>query len=174
MLVSQAMHTSVFALQDDATRQDAADWLRKMEERGAESWSHWQRLFPLVDAEGRLTGMLTRGQMIDSARKPDLSAPLALDANPEPKTMSPFTTLRSCAEAMSQSNLTSYPVVSADGKLVGVITINDLLKGRSRQAHRESDRERVLRLRWPFGAKPGAVTQTVDVPSSPDETGAPV
>jgi len=37
------------------------------------------------------------------------------------------------------------------GKLVGVLTINDLLKGRSEQAHREHDRERVLRLRWPFG-----------------------
>jgi hypothetical protein len=41
-------------------------------------------------------------------------------------------------------------VVSADGKLLGVMTINDLLKGRSEEAHREGDRERMLRLRWPF------------------------
>lgn len=33
MLASQAMHTSVFALSDDATRKDAFDWLSKMEER---------------------------------------------------------------------------------------------------------------------------------------------
>jgi H+/Cl- antiporter ClcA/CBS domain-containing protein len=166
MLVSQAMHTSVFALSDAATRQDATDWLHKMEERGAEAWSHWQRIFPLVDAEGRLTGVLTRGQMIASARKDGATTPLANDANADPKTMSPFTTLRSCAEQMAESKLTSYPVVSADGKLAGVITINDLLKGRSEQAHRETDRERVLRLRWPFGGKP---TQDV-VPLQTNDT----
>jgi CBS domain-containing protein len=111
-------------------------------------------VFPLVDAEGKLTGMLTRSQMIAAGRKEDLTAPLAADANPEPMTMSPFTTLRSCAAAMAESKLTSFPVVSADGKLVGVVTIDDLLKGRSEQTHRESDRERVLRLRWPFGGGP--------------------
>jgi len=168
MLVSQAMHTSVFALPDDATRKDATDWLNKMEERGAEAWSHWQRIFPLVDADGRLTGVLTRGQMIVAARKEDSLTPLKDEANAEPKTVSPFTTLRSCAEQMAESKLTSYPVVTADGKLAGVVTINDLLKGRSEQAHRETDRERVLRLRWPFGGKS---TTTVAAPG--DDTNAP-
>ena len=150
ILVSQAMHTSVFALPEDATRKDAVDWLRKMEERGGEAWSHWQRLFPLVDSEGRMTGTLTRAQLIAAARKEDLSTPLAVDANRSPKTVSPVTTLRACAMSMAESKLTSYPVVSADGKLLGVMTINDLLMGRSKEAHRESDRERVLILRWPF------------------------
>ena len=155
ILVSQAMHTSVFALPENATRKDAADWLRKMEERGSEAWSHWQRIFPLVDGEGRMTGTITRAQLIAAARKDDLSVPLAEDANRNPKTVSPVTTLRSCAMSMAESKLTSYPVVSADGKLLGVMTISDLLKGRSEEAHRESDRERVLRLRWPFGPNPG-------------------
>lgn len=150
ILVSQAMHTSVFALPENATRKDAADWLRKMEERGGEAWSHWQRIFPLVDSEGRMTGALTRRQLTAAARKEDLSTPLAADANRNPKTVSPITTLRACAMSMAESKLTAYPVVSADGKLLGVMTITDLLKGRSEEAHRESDRERVLRLRWPF------------------------
>ena len=150
ILVSQAMHTSVFALPEDATRKDAADWLRKMDERGGEAWSHWQRIFPLVDSEGHMTGTLTRAQLIAAARKEDLSVPLAVDANRNPKTVSPITTLRACAMSMAESKLTAYPVVSADGKLLGVLTITDLLKGRSEEAHRESDRERVLRLRWPF------------------------
>lgn len=156
ILVSQAMHTSVFALPENATRKDAADWLRKMEERGSEAWSHWQRIFPLVDADGRMTGTLTRAQLIAAARKEDLSVPLAEDANRNPKTVSPVTTLRACAMSMAESKLTSYPVVSADGKLLGVMTISDLLKGRSEEAHRESDRERVLRLRWPFSPTPGS------------------
>ena len=154
ILVSQAMHTSVFALPENATRKDAADWLNKMEERGSEAWAHWQRLFPLVDSDGRLTGTLTRAQLIAAARKEDLSVPLAQDANRNPKTVSPVTTLRSCAMSMAESKLTSYPVVSADGKLLGLMTITDLLKGRSEEAHRESDRERVLRLRWPFSPGP--------------------
>jgi CIC family chloride channel protein len=171
ILVSQAMHTSVFALPDSATREDAAAWLSKMEERGGEAWSHWQRVFPLVDGEGRLTGMLTRGQMIAAGRKGDAETPLAQDANAAPQTVSPFMTLRACAQAMAESKLTSYPVVSADGKLVGVMTINDLLMGRSEQAHRESDRERVLRLRWPFSGKAAAVTGPVTTPVSVEDKG---
>ncbi len=165
MLVSQAMHTSVFALPEHATRKDAADWLAKMEERGGDAWSHWQRIFPLVDGEGRMCGTVTRAQMIGAARNEDLSKALLEDANTHPQTVSPFMTLRACAATMAESNLTSYPVVSADGKLLGVMTINDLLKGRSEQAHRESDRERVLRLRWPFGGRTTSSTgpTTTDV-----------
>ncbi len=168
MLVSQAMHTSVFALRDNALRQDAADWLRKMEERGAEAWSHWQRIFPLVDGDGRLVGLLTRSQMIAAGRQQDLSKPLALDAKLDPSTVSPFQTLRANAEMMAESKLTAFPVVSGDGKLLGVITIDDLLKGRSEQAHRESDRERVLRLRWPFSGR-GAVATGAEVAGSETE-----
>ena len=167
MLVSQAMHTSVFALPEHATRKDAADWLAKMEERGGDAWSHWQRIFPLVDGDGHMCGTVTRAQMIGAAQKDDLSEPLLEDANTAPETVSPFMTLRACAATMAESKLTSYPVVSADGKLLGVMTINDLLKGRSEQAHRESDRERVLRLRWPFGGKTtpstGPITTDVSV-----------
>ena len=115
-----------------------------------------------------MCGTVTRAQMIAAARQEDLSKPLLEDANTEPQTVSPFMTLRACAAAMAESKLTSYPVVSADGKLLGVMTINDLLKGRSEQAHRESDRERVLRLRWPFGGR--AATATGPVTSVEDDT----
>jgi H+/Cl- antiporter ClcA/CBS domain-containing protein len=174
MLVSQAMHTSVFALRDNATNKDAADWYRKMSERGPEAWSHWQRVFPLVDADGRLTGMLTRSQMMAAAQQPESTEPLLKQGMPTPVTASPFHTLRSCAVTMAESNLTSFPVVASDGKLVGVITINDLLKGRSQQAHREGTRARVLRLRWPFGNRAAANLENVPTPEpvitpDPDE-----
>lgn len=174
MLVAQAMHTSVFALPATATRKDALHWLEAMEERGAAGWSHWQRVFPLVDGEGKLRGMLTRGKMIQvagSAREDGklLGLPLIEDATLEPKTMSPVDTLRTCAEAMAETKLTAYPVVNGDGKLMGVMTIEDVLKGRSEAAHKEIDRERVIRLRWPFTKQHDT---TLDVPSSPDETGA--
>jgi CBS domain-containing protein len=193
MLVSQAMHTSVFALPETATRMEARAWLKKMEERaatdgdaGANAWSHWQRMFPLVDEEGRLVGVLTRTQMITLARQPDAEPLLLADAHLDAMTVSPFTTLRACAATMAESKLTSFPVVSADGRLVGIMTIEDLLKGRREQAHRERDRERVLRLRWPFGSKETerAAESAVEgldgeepvetVAAAPDETGAAV
>jgi hypothetical protein len=78
----------------------------------------------------------------------------------------------------SGTRTTRARVVSADGKLLAVMTISDLLKGRSEEAHREGDRERVLRLRWPFGANhdtpaTGATTPAPaanDIPP-PDESG---
>jgi CBS domain-containing protein len=51
---------------------------------------------------------------------------------------------------MAASGLTHYPVVDESGKLSGILTIEDLLAGRSRERVRESARSRVLRLRWPF------------------------
>jgi chloride channel protein, CIC family len=151
MIVSEAMHTSVFALPADATRKDAADWFRKMGERGAEAWSHWQRLFPLLDCEGRLVAILTRTQMMVAAKQEDLSQPLARDGNPSPKTVAPTDTLRQVAAAMADSKLTRYPVIDEDGKFAGIITIDDLLLARGKEKQRESHRTRVLRLRWPFG-----------------------
>ncbi len=167
MLVSQAMHTSVYALNDKATCKDATEWLAKMEDRGAEGWAHWQRLFPLVDDEGRLAGALTRSQMIAAAHGGDADCPLVSKVKLEPKTISPFSTLRVVAVEMAESKLTTFPVVSSDGKLLGIVTIEDLLKGRSEQAQRESSRQRVLRLRWPYsrGAEPDTPPVEVTVPA---------
>ena len=92
MLVSQAMHTSVYALNDKATCLDAAEWLQRTEERGADGWSHWQRLFPLVDEEGRLAGALTRSQMIVAGREKDCQSTRLADRATQPTVMSPFTT----------------------------------------------------------------------------------
>jgi CBS domain-containing protein len=150
MLVSQAMHTSVFALPADATRKAAAEWYKKMGERGPGAWSHWQRLFPLLDGDGRLVSLLTRTQMMIAAKQADLSQPLAKDGNASPRTMAPTDTLRNVAAAMAESKLTRYPVLDDDGKFVGIITIDDLLLARTKEKQRESHRTRVLRLRWPF------------------------
>ena len=173
MTVSQVMHTSVFALPADATRRDAANWYRTMSERGAEAWSHWQRLFPLLDKEGKLVSLLTRTQMMISAKQQDLSQPLGKDGNRTPQTMSPTDTLRSVAEAMAESRLTRYPVLDGDGKFVGIITIDDLLLARGKERKRESHRTRVLRLRWPFGGNGESLESVAETVEALDAEEAP-
>ncbi|MBS1801410.1 MAG: chloride channel protein [Acidobacteria bacterium] len=151
VMVRDVMHTSVFALPADATRQDAANWLTRMNNRGSEAWSHWQRLFPLVDAVGKLDGVLTRSQMITAGRGGESTQPLIQSGSSRPAVVGPNDTLRSAAEKMAESHLTSFPVVDSGGGLSGILTIEDLLAARSKARMRDSDRERVLTLRWPFG-----------------------
>jgi CBS domain-containing protein len=158
VMVAQAMHTSVFALPDTATRRDAVDWLRKMDERGAQAWSHWQRLFPVLDNDGKLIAILTRTQMMASAKSVDLDVALVQDANRSPVTVQPDQTLRQVATMMADNKLSHYPVVDEVGKFAGIITIEDLLAGRTQQALRETNRDRVLRMRWPFGKAVAEVT----------------
>ena len=161
VLVGQAMHTSVYALASTASRKDAADWLRSMEERGADAWSHWQRLFPLVDGQGKLTTVLTRSQMIRAAKEREQGRALWMDGDPEPRAMSPGQTLRQAATEMAETKLTSFPVVDPGGKLVGIMTIDDLLKATTRATQRERDRVRVLSVRWPFAGRSISATETV-------------
>ncbi len=153
VLVGQAMHTSVYAMASTANRRAAADWLRSMEERGGDAWSHWQRLFPLVDEDGSLTAVLTRSQMIRAAKAGDEGRALWMDGDPEPMVMSPGETLRQAATEMAETKLTSFPVVDGSGKFAGIMTINDLLTATTRATQREKDRMRVLSLRWPFARR---------------------
>ena len=152
VMVSQAMHSSVFALPTTATRRDAAQWLATMNEKGSDAWSHWQRVFPLLNSDGTLGGILTRTQMMKSAANPDLGELLLKDAHLEPDTVAPGDTLRAVADAMAASKLTHYPVTELDGRFAGIINIEDLLIARTREKTRDSQRNRVLRMHWPFSS----------------------
>jgi CIC family chloride channel protein len=151
VMVRDVMHTSVFALPEETTRQAAVEWLAKMNERGAVAWSHWQRLFPLVDATGKLKGVLTRSQMIAAAGASNKGASLLDDGIAEPAVVGQFDTLRSVAENMAASKIRSFPVVDEVGALVGILNVEDLLEARGKASQRDTHRNRVLTLRWPFG-----------------------
>ncbi|HEY8996282.1 MAG TPA: chloride channel protein [Edaphobacter sp.] len=151
VMVREVMHTSVFALHETATRKDAVDWLARMNQRGSESWSHWQHIFPLLDEERKLTAILTRSQMIASAQAGNDAHPLIDDGISDPVTIGPWETLRLAAEKMANLKLRSFPVIDDEGKLEGILNIEDLLEARGKQSLRDSERTRVLRLRWPFG-----------------------
>lgn len=153
VMVREVMHTSVFALPETATRQEAMNWLEKMNKRGGEAWSHWQRIFPLVSKGGEMKAILTRGQMITAAESGSPEIALIEDGLRKPATVGPWETLRSAAEKMAEMKLRSFPVINEDRVLVGILNIEDLLEARGKATLRERERERVLRLRWPFAQK---------------------
>ena len=54
---------------------------------------------------------------------------------------------------MAESGFTRFPVLdpAGDEKIVGMVALNDLLHARTRNLADERARERVLRIRMPFG-----------------------
>ena len=165
VMVSTAMHTSVFALPQTAPRKEAAAWYASMQARGPEAWSHWQRIFPLVADDGALAGILTRTQMIAEATAADQDIPLLNDAAPNPIHLSTTQTLRQAAMIMAESKHTAFPVLNSDSKFAGILTIADLLTARTAAEQREQSRRRILQIRWPFRHR-GVPTPTTPAESA--------
>jgi chloride channel protein, CIC family len=110
-----------------------------------------QRLLPVIDSGGNLVGVLTRTEIQrrlseDGATpKPHLAGefaqrnPVVAFAN-EP--------LRVVVHRMAESGLTRLPVVSRDSRRVlGIISLDDLLKARVRHLEDERRRDQVFRFR---------------------------
>ncbi len=141
---------SIVALPANATLVAAESALAER----AGSGRNAQRLFPVVDAEQRLVGAITRQEVrrwIDAARE-GRSLPLATAIGRKPVVAYEDDSLRAVVFRMAETGLTRLPVVSrADGKLGGMIGLTDLLLARTRTLEAEQRRERVLgaRLRLP-------------------------
>ena len=104
-----------------------------------------------MDAEGKLAGVLTRGKLIEAAQHIGAEGSLLTEAVKTPVYVAPYDTLRVAVTEMGKNNVTALPVVrTSDGKLMGLIQIADLLQARTKAGLRETERERVMRPRWPF------------------------
>ena len=77
----------------------------------------------------------------------------------------PYEPLRVVVYRMAETNLTRLPVVERDPlhKLVGIVSLTDLLKARTRNLQEERSRERVLRLcaLFPLGQGSQTVAESV-------------
>lgn len=111
-----------------------------------------QGLYPVVEDDGSLVGVLTRHRLIE----------LQLADYPDDCTLGdvcernyvvayPGEPLRYVLERMATTGLTRMPVVDPTDhrKLVGLITFTDLLRARQRSLDEERVRERVLKVRSP-------------------------
>jgi H+/Cl- antiporter ClcA len=144
LFVREVMRTRMVALPAEATMEMLRDTLiREPAERG-------QHLYPVIDGERRLKGVVTRKQLRELTESTGarlfpgdvLRTPVVADVD-EP--------LRAVVFRMAETGFTRLPVVE-DGRLAGMVSLSDLLMARLRNLHEERTRERVLRLRLPFGS----------------------
>ncbi len=141
----------------ELTAADAQKWL---EGGRAKSDHRGQRLYPVVDAEGRLTGVITRSGLSTLANSPGRDREATAAA---PVVAYPNETLRTVAERMASRRLFVLPVVEPDtGKLLGLLNAEDVLAGRTRAHDRESRYERLrMPFRWARRRQTDAVKETV-------------
>jgi H+/Cl- antiporter ClcA/CBS domain-containing protein len=152
LYVREVMRTDVVALPASGKLADVQDLLRVDINHPQE-----QRLLPVVDADGKLVGVLTRADMREAiARGGDtvLRSMLRDIVRPETVETAPNEPLRAAVYRMAENGVTRMPVVERETrKFVGLISLDDMLKGRSRHLEEERRRERPLRLEGLFGSE---------------------
>ncbi|MHB8503408.1 MAG: chloride channel protein [Candidatus Acidiferrales bacterium] len=111
-----------------------------------------QRLLPVVDIEGKLAGVLTRRDIrerIEQDGDAVLQRPLGDFVRTKTVETNPDEILRVVVYRMAEKGVTRLPVVErATGKFLGLISLDDLLKARTRHFEEERRRERTLKLRY--------------------------
>jgi H+/Cl- antiporter ClcA len=111
-----------------------------------------QRLLPVVNAEGQLVGVLTRrgiSQQIEQEGDAALGRPLGDLARANAVEAYPDEPLRVVVYRMADKGFTRMPVVErTTRKFLGLVSLNDLLKARTRHLEEETRRERTLNLRF--------------------------
>ncbi|GCE30126.1 chloride channel protein [Dictyobacter alpinus] len=165
LFVRDVMRTTVVALSAKMQQHELAQLF------ATSPIQHSQRLYPVIDANQDLKGVLTANNLhtfIQEKEKQEGGGPLlAQTVKPDPVVCYLDEPLRIVVYRMAETNLTVLPVVERgqSHKLVGLVSLTDLLKARVRNLHEERSRERVLHLSTLFSA--GQNTQTVDETVAP-------
>ena len=149
LAVEDVMRTSITALPAGTSIAEIQQALNPKEiARG-------QRLYPIIAGENQLVGVLTRGDLdklfieLEESRKEGLK--LSDIISSEPVVAYPGERLGTVASRMAVTSRTRLPVVEPgpERRLVGIISLQDLLKARELMFQEEQTRERVLKLRLP-------------------------
>jgi CBS domain-containing protein len=158
LFVREVMRTKIVALPADGTLEEAEQLIHNdRRPRG-------QHLFPVVDSDRGLHGVVTRKQLVKLFEQTPGLAPgtrISEIASLEPVVAFADEPLGVVVRRMAESGLTRFPVLDpqSGSRLVGMISLNDLLGARIQNLEDERARERVLRIRMPSvrPAKPPAV-----------------
>jgi chloride channel protein, CIC family len=109
-----------------------------------------QRLLPVVDSGSKLVGVLTRGDIYERVSNEGdavLARPIGDFLRASTVQTNPNEILRAVVYRMAEQGVTRLPVVDpSTGKFLGLISLDDLLKARTR--HLETERRREQSLSW--------------------------
>ena len=113
--------------------------------------SRGQHLYPVVDAQRHVVSVMTRKEVNEIVRRPlEAGATMATLGRQAPTVAYASEPLRVVANRMAERQITRMPVLDPEEhKLVGMVSLEDLLSGRARVLNEERTRERVLRIRFP-------------------------
>ncbi|MGB9513283.1 MAG: chloride channel protein [Candidatus Acidiferrum sp.] len=137
---------------------------------GADSWiedavrqisveeSENQRLLPVVDGLGSLAGVVTRSELqkkLQEKQAAGKTATLREIMQDKPVVAYAEEPLRAVVNRMAEKAVTRMPVVQpGNNEFLGLISLNDLLKARSRHLEEEQHRDRTLWLPYFGPARP--------------------
>ena len=156
LFVREVMRTSVAAFAAATTVDEAASHLRP------DHSPLGQHLYPVLDSEDRLAGVITRKDLRKLTAEDDGARTIGEFVRGAPVVAFANEPLRAVVYRMASSGFTRMPVLdpAAPGKLAGMVSLQDLLHARARNLSEERDRERVIRIRLPFGTAATAEKQT--------------
>jgi CBS domain-containing protein len=149
LFVREVMRTKVVALPAETPLAEVRELIRpNPKERG-------QHLFPIVDGDAKLLGVASRNHLLklhEESHGAACKTPLRAIPLNDPIVAFSDEPLRVVVYRMVESGFTRFPVVDRDDpkRLLGMISLDDLLRARSRNLEEERSRERVLRLRLPL------------------------
>jgi len=149
LFVREVMRSNVVAFPAETTAAELANSLNSGHQRRG------QLLYPVVDGARRLTGVITRNRLQQLLHDGAPERPLAEWTQPDPVVAYADEPLRVVVYRMAETGLTRFPVLESQNSraLVGMISLDDLLRARGRALEEERHRERVLRIRLPFGSR---------------------
>jgi CIC family chloride channel protein len=106
-------------------------------------------LYPVLDASGAVTGVVTHRELIAAAGREPASRTVGELARPPKTLIRADQTLREVANAFAVSGTTRAPVIDPHdpGRLLGMVSLSQLLHARRTDHHEEHHRERHLSLR---------------------------
>jgi H+/Cl- antiporter ClcA len=174
ILVRDAMRTHVKALPEAISRQDLANMLASNvdSDEAPQQDRRRQSLYPVLDGEGALRGVVTRkdlqglqqeelrdhaglwataGSSIPASQAYDDEISLT-GIHPHPVVAYASEPLRTTVYRMAETGYTRLPVVerSHPDRLLGMISLSDLLKARRRHLEEERHRDRPLQIEFLF------------------------
>ncbi|MBZ5622454.1 MAG: CBS domain-containing protein, partial [Acidobacteriia bacterium] len=149
LFVREVMRTNVVVLPSKTTLAELPASLHADHERRG------QLLYPVVDEHKTLRGVITRNSLLLKVREGSSPARRLSDvATQNPVVAYAGEPLRAVVYRMAETGFTRFPVVDGEETptLVGMVSLDDLLRARTRSLEEERHRERVLRIHLPFRA----------------------